>query len=370
MKSPLPISIAIIIMSLPPTIASDSAPMDLGPLLTPLLDKSKLPSIAAAVVKGDQIMAIGAVGHTELQGNTAVTNSSKYHIGSCTKSMTATLAASLVECGLLDWQTTISHCLGDTLEIHEAYHDVTLEQLLAHTGGTPASPPALAWIEAWSNQGKLSPSEQRLKFAESILKTIPSYPPGTKTIYSNQGYAIVGVMLETLTNKPWERLMVEKIFQPLGMSSAGFREPIGNDQPRGHKNKKPEQPGEKADNPDAIAPAGSVHMTLEDWAKFARLHLNRDTTAGVLADAYSFEKLNATLATSKSHGVGGWLVHDLEWAGGHCLQAAGSNTLWFSLLWIMPGKDTAVLVATNSGRRSAFKWCDKTVATIAKELGF
>ena len=59
-------------------------------------------------------------------------------------------------------------------------------------------------------------------------------------IYSNQGYAIVGAMLEKLTGTPWETLITERLFKPLHMDSAGFGPPgtIGAvDQPWGHTRK-------------------------------------------------------------------------------------------------------------------------------------
>src|SRR3954469_12769597 len=67
--------------------------------------------------------------------------------------------------------------------------------------------------------------------------------------------------------------MREKLFRPLGMTTAGFSAPgtrAKNDQPRGHKpDGTPVEPGPAADNPFAIGPAGTVHCSIGDWAKFA-----------------------------------------------------------------------------------------------------
>lgn len=327
---------------------------DLAPMLQPILADSKLPSIAAAVVIGDKIEGIGAVGVRKLGEPTPVTVNDKYHLGSCTKTMTAALTGMLVKEGLLTWQTTI----GDVLKVgvHKEFKDVTIEQLLAHVGGFAGECPPEIWAQAYADQGKLSPTKQRQKFVKALLDRKPDYVPGTKSVYSNQGYAVAGVMLETLAKKPWEDLMREKIFKPLGMTSAGFRAPKP-DQPWGHKDGTPVAPEPHGDNPDTIGPAGTVHASIGDWAKFARYCLqNKD------------EKLHSTLKNSGNHGVGGWLVQDMPAMGGHCFQMVGSNTMWMAVMWILPGKNMAIVVTTNSGAANAFETCDKVVVKLLQDF--
>src|SRR5688572_29928907 len=72
---------------------------DLNPLLLPLRDTNRLPALAAAVVRRGEIIAVGAIGTRRADGSVSVTIDDKFHIGSCTKSMTAALAAMLVEEG-------------------------------------------------------------------------------------------------------------------------------------------------------------------------------------------------------------------------------------------------------------------------------
>lgn len=345
---------------------------DLSALLEPILAESKLPSLAAAVVIGDEIVGVGSAGVRKLGDTTPVTDQDKYHIGSCTKTMTATSTAILIEDGLLDWNTTIGDVLGNEIpKLHSDYRDVTVEQLLAHVGGFPKRAPAKPWSAAWRNQGKIPPVEQRMIFVTELLSSKPEYQPGTKSVYSNQGYAVAGVMLETLAGKPWEELMQERLFAPLGMKSAGFRAPASSDrldQPWGHQGKTPVAPEPRGDNPSAIAPAGMVHCTIEDWAKFARYHLQREP-GGILKNADSFDRLHSTLENSQSRGVGGWLVHNQERFGGHAIQMTGSNTMWYALFWIFPSRDIAIVVATNSGAPNAFQTCDKAVVALMGEFG-
>ena len=84
-------------------------------------------------------------------------------------------------------------------------------------------------------------------------------------------------MMEKKTGKSWEDLMTKEIFQPLGMTTAGFLAPGSpNDvnQPWGHTDVSGQRVANKGDNPAALGPAGTVHASLADWAKFARLHLD------------------------------------------------------------------------------------------------
>jgi CubicO group peptidase (beta-lactamase class C family) len=347
-------------------------PRDLGSILEPIRKKGELPSLAAAVIKGDQLVGHGAVGVRKLGDPTPVTLQDKYHLGSCTKTMTATLAAILVEEGTIDWDTTIGDVFDGKIRVlHEGYRAVTLEQLLAHVGGFATKPPTKTWIAAWAEKPGTSPTKQRQHFVTDLLKGKPTYPAGSKTVYSNQGYAVAGLMLEMRAKKSWEDLIRDSLFTPLGMQHAGFRAPgTGKtlDHPLGHnEKKKPIAPEPKGDNPASIAPAGAVHTTIDDWARFARFHLQRKP-GPILKEAASFDKLHSTLPNSATHGVGGWLVHDIPSMGGHCLQMVGSNTMWYSIFWVIPGSDMAIVVTTNSGQPNAFETCDQAVAAILKEF--
>ncbi|EDY81943.1 beta-lactamase [Verrucomicrobiia bacterium DG1235] len=363
-------SFALAVLLLANSLLAQASPEDLSPDLSKALEKSELPSIAAALVVEDRIVAAGASGLRKIGDTTPVTLDDKYHLGSCTKMMTATLAAILVEEGIIEWQTTIHEALSNTTEtIHPDYHDVTLEQLLAHVGGFPGKAPPNLWLQAWTQQGKISPLEQRAAFCSGLLSLPPRYTPGTLTEYSNQGYAMAGHMMEVLAQKPWEDLIRERIFEPLQMNSAGFRAPASPDtldQPWGHQNTTPVAPEPRGDNPDAIGPAGTVHASIADWAKFARFHLLR-RTGTLLKNPASFDKLHSLLPNSGKHGVGGWLVHDIETFGGHCLQMVGSNTMWLSLIWILPEKDIAVVVATNSAGKDAFPTCDRVAGKLIRQ---
>src|SRR5262245_22762609 len=80
---------------------------DLAPLLQPLLERHKVPALAAAVVRADGPVRVGAVGVRQAGRPEKVTADDRFHLGSCTKAMTATLCARLVEQGKLSWTATL-----------------------------------------------------------------------------------------------------------------------------------------------------------------------------------------------------------------------------------------------------------------------
>ena len=248
---------------------------------------------------------------------------------------------------------------------------VTLEQLLAHRGGAPGDAPKDLWSKAWYASG--TPAEQRLDFVKGILARSPEAKPGTKHIYSNQGYAIAGVMLEKAAGKPWEELMRTMLFEPLGMNSAGFGAPATPgkvDQPWGHRKGlftgiESVPPGPQADNPPAIGPAGTVHCSLADLAKYAAFHLAGEQGASELLNADSFKKLHTS--TGDDYALG-WVVLKRKWAGDRALMHNGSNTMFYVVVWLAPDRNCAVIVATNVGADAAFEGCDEAARKLIKQF--
>jgi CubicO group peptidase (beta-lactamase class C family) len=123
--------------------------------------KYGLPALAAAVVRDGQIIAKDAVGTRVLGIKTSVTIDDRFHLGSDTKAMTATLAGMMVEGGKLSWTSTIGEVLGPVM-------------------------PAL-----------------NAKFAAITL-------------------VIAGAMIEKVSEETWEHLITTRIFEPLGLKTAGL----------------------------------------------------------------------------------------------------------------------------------------------------
>ncbi len=353
--------------------AADESALDAAPFaeaLETIRQQNAVPGLAAAAVREGEIVEIATCGVRKFGDPTAVGLEDAWHIGSLTKSMTASLAAMMVEEGKVKWTTTIGEILTGE-KMLPAWRAVTLEQLLTHRGGVPGAPPPAAWKRAFERHG--SAVEQRREFVRAILAEPPASEPGSTFTYSNQGYAIAGSMLEKIAGKPWEELIRQRLFVPLGMTTAGFGAPgsVGKiDAPWGHRVNgtalAPVPPGPNADNPPAIGPAGTVHCSIRDLARYAGWQARGGRAGKTLLSTAGFQKLH-TPAGGGDYAMG-WGVTSRPWAGGTALTHTGSNTMFLAVIWLAPEKDMAFVAATNVAGAAAAKACDDAVATLVRRL--
>jgi CubicO group peptidase (beta-lactamase class C family) len=345
-------------------------PPDTKHVLEKVRKKYGFPGLAVIVVKDGRVCDLAAAGIRKHGDPTLLTTNDVFHIGSCTKSMTATLGAMLVEEGKLRWDSTIIEIFPELKgRIDKQYETVTLEQLLTQRGGVSGKPPADAWKRAWAERG--TPQQQRYEFIQSVLAEPPEATPGMRYIYSNQGYAIAGAMLEKVAGIPFEQLITERLFKPLQMGSAGFGPPGSEgkvDQPWGHTRQARRIVPLQEDNPPAIAPAGRVHCSLSDLASYAIFHMEGERKDGLLK-AETFRKLHtpADAGKDETHYAFGWICVSRTWAGGPTLMHNGSNTMWYMVMWLAPKKDFAVIVATNTGASDTLQGCDGVAAQMIKK---
>ena len=318
--------------------------IDVAQYLTGPVEDGWPPGLVAAVIDEEGVRAIGAAGVRKWGSPEKFTVNDLVHIGSNTKAMTATMLAVLVEDGVFphDWETTIADVFPELLdEIHSDYRAVDLFQLVRMTGGI--RPNATNW---WAYQDQPDIVERRYAILRDNLMEPPAGPMG-EFLYSNLGYMIAGAMAERRTGESWETLMEAHLFAPLGITTAGFGPPGtpgAVDQPWGHYWS---QAGiltpVQLDNPEALGPAGRVHIAIEDWAKFIALWFPSQTPA-ILDRAV----LDALLVPDSGDYAAGWLVLQREWAGGTALHHDGSNTFWRTILWIAPDRGIAYVAAANA----------------------
>ncbi len=352
-------------MTMQAVAADNSAtkrPADLTPLLAPILEKHpEMPGLLGAIVDGNRVSAIGAVGVRKAGAPERITPDDVIHLGSDTKAMTATLIGKLIQNKKLAFDTPMSEIFtGLQLEMNPEMAKVTVRELLDHTAGLPAN------VDWWKFDGTKKPlQEQRHMVVEEVLKKAPLQAPGSKYLYSNTGFVVLGAILEHKTDKPWEELMEKELFQPLGMKSAGFGPPgtPGKiDEPWGHTLKDGKPSPIQFDNAPLMGPAGRVHCSLSDWARFISLYLQPPSGNYPIVRPKTIEEL-ITPETGKDY-AGGWLITTRPWAGGLTLNHAGSNTMWFCVAWLAPKRHFAVLVATNVAGGDTEKACDEAAAAL------
>jgi len=348
--------------------ASQSSLERLDRLLAKVRREHRVPGIVAAVVTSGGLRACGADGKRSAGSSPRVTTTDRFHLGSCTKSMTATLCALLVEQGKLTWdQTPAKAWPALASKFHPKFRDIRLKQLLCHRSGLPDdhAPDLRIWPKVMALSGDLR--DQRKSFVELYLSRPPASEPGSAYAYSNTAFVVAGAMAEAATGESYERLLGSRLFEPLGMASAGFGPPEG-DQPLGHDAVmgmyNPVKPGRIADNPAVIAPAGTVHSSIEDWAKYVQLHLSASRGDCRLLTASSFKELHSD---PYQHDYAfGWAMTSEVWGGGSMLMHDGSNGRWYALVLIAPKRDIAFLVATNAADDTAQSAVRETIRALRK----
>jgi CubicO group peptidase (beta-lactamase class C family) len=340
-------------------------------LLEPIRARYHLPALAGAIVTADGVVAVGAVGERRAGQGPPVTIEDKFHLGSCTKAMTATLLATFVEEGRLAWDTPLAEALPELAgEMHPEYRGVTVEQLLAHRAGLSGETAAPGMSLNAMRASRTPLPQQRLAYARAVLAEPPAVRPGTEMRYANRGYILAGVIAERLGGASWEQLMADRIFGPLGMTSAGTGWMASDgqaDQPWPHRKgllgrTVAVPPGPGADNPLVIGPAGTVHASLADWGRFVACHLRAGRGEPALLKPETFARLHHQPEVGDY--AFGWGFAERAWGGGTVLSHAGSNTMNYCVVWMAPHRGYAVLAATNQGGDDAAQACDDVSAAL------
>lgn len=331
--------------------------------LEALRRKADLPALGAMAFSGDKILEEAVTGlRLRTTPEAPVTRDDVFHMGSITKSMTAVLAARFVESGRLRWESTLGEVLTGW-SLHRRVRPVTLWQLLRHRSGLRRDIPDGLYEEL--KLSDLPPLAQRRELGRVMLAKPPEREPETTYEYSNAGYTFAGLMLETVAGQPWEEMLTRDLLSPLGLKSGGFgapaKDPEKVDQPWGHRaDGTPVRPGPQADNVPAIGPAGTVHLSLPDLARYAQWHLREAAPKPELITTASLARLHG--AAQPDDYYGGWNRASRPWAGGQAITHTGTNTMFFAVVWLAPARDFGVLAACNQGGAAAEKACDSACA--------
>ncbi len=315
-----------------------AAPSALEAQLETLRNRHELVALAAAEMRDGAVTREAAVGRRRIDERARIALDDRWHLGSCTKPMTAALLAQLVDAGRIRFTTTLGEIFVD-VAIHPLLRAVTLHMLLAHRGGLAhdSGPEP----EARAIQGP--PRQARAELARRLIEREPAYRPDTETRYANFGYVIVAAALERVLNRTWEELMREHLFSPLGMQSCGFGMPDAVGGPSGHVMQNGRLRAWARDNPPHFGPAGAVHCSLRDWARFADWLIAH-------AEMPTHQPL---LQPTDSGFAAGARVEERAWAERPVLTCDGSNGAFFATMDVDIARRRAFFATTNAATDGA-----------------
>jgi CubicO group peptidase (beta-lactamase class C family) len=170
---------------------------------------------SALVAENGKVVYKGAYGLANMEWDIPNTPDTKFRLGSITKQFTATVIMQLVEQGKIKLDAKLSDYLPDYRK--DTGSKVTIHHLLTHTSGIPSYTSQPGFFENVS-RNPYKVDEFVKKYASGDLE----FEPGSKYTYNNSGYFLLGAIIERVTGKPYEQVLKENIFDPLGMKNTGY----------------------------------------------------------------------------------------------------------------------------------------------------
>jgi len=343
-------------------VAARQAPQTSSDSLAAWIDsvrrKHNIPAMGAIVFRADTILTHAVAGLRRSNSSAPVERNDRFQLGSNTKAITATVLATLVEEGKLTWTTTVAEIFPEWRDaISPEFRSITSDQLLSHHAGVSAF--SDTDDKDFKSIPRLSgtPTQQRAAFTAWALRGKPAGPIG-KAIYSNGGYTIAGAIAERIAGQSWESLVRARVFTPLGLhGSFAWSDSADVNQPWGHhetrSGTKPVDPRDSDERlPPIIGPAGSVELSLEDYARFLQMHLRglrgRDTP---LLKAATIEHLHTSPASPPDKYGLGWGLQDFD--GAPASVHVGSAGTFYAITILQPTRDLGVAVFANAGAKRA-----------------
>lgn len=298
-------------------------------------------------VKDGEIFFAKGYGYADTQNKTPVkADETMFRPGSISKLFTWTAVMQLYEQGKLDLDADINTYL-EKFKIPDTYPEpITFKHLMTHTPG----------FEEMINDMAVRNSEDLWTLEKYVSTNIPAriFPPGKLTAYSNYGTALAGYIVQEVSGVLFEEYVEKNIFDPLGMNTSTFRQPLPphleEKMSEGYTFKKGVFNQEMFELINGAAPAGALSSCATDMANFMIAHLQ----FGQFGETRILEEQTARLMQSllftnhpqvngNAHGFWELKVNNLR-SIGH-----GGDTIWFhSLLVLIPEKNAGFFVSYNS----------------------
>jgi len=288
------------------------------------------PSVAYGVIRNDSIIVLNTVGFRDIETKDKAQPTDHYHIGSNTKAFTGFLAGKMVENHVINWDTKFFDLYPELkIESNPIYFDMTLRQLLSHRArmiNFNQNSEVYPIIDKYEKNisDSLSPSQKRYYLIKEVLKHEPLPPyEQCKDNYSNAGIIAASLMLEKVTDKSWEELIMQ-VSNDLDLDiHIGWPNDLGINQPKGHINP---QYWKLDINKDLIpisedlkmfhynhqyslltAPCGNISITLKGFLKFLRLNIDGENGESNYLKPETYRQIFTAFPI---YSVGWWVEND------------------------------------------------------------
>jgi CubicO group peptidase (beta-lactamase class C family) len=310
-----------------------------------ILKKTGVPGCSVGILHQGEIKADG-FGFSNIEKKSPVSGKTLFQIGSITKTFTATVAMKLVEENKLDLHLPVQSYLPDFKVVDEsASIKVTPYHLLTHSAGWDGD----LFLETGDGDDAIQKYIKRMAEREQLM------PLGEYFSYNNAGFAVLGGILEAITQKRLEELYRSYIIEPLGLEHLFFNaaDVITYDFSVGHHSS-PE--GNNVARPwrvpRNVLPMGGIVTNVGDLLLYAQCYLAKGTTPNgkqILKPESITEMFSPKLFINKEDrtSVGySWMRRDL--ANCYIISHGGGTNGQITQLSLLPDHDFALAIFTNS----------------------
>jgi D-alanyl-D-alanine carboxypeptidase len=295
------------------------------------------------VARGDEPVFHRAYGLADHELGDSMGVDHIFRIGSLTKPVTAAAVLEAVERGLLTTEQRACRLLSIC---PDSWRDVTVGQLLSHRSGIEDHFGDLQSVPVRETRAELDRVLATLDSAEPV-----AFEPGTAYAYSNFNYVLLGVLLESTTGMPWDEVLRQWMFEPLGLPSMGYDDvyEILPGRTRGYgKTESGELQNIDYDDHAAYA-AGGLRSTSGDFFRWSRAFF----TGAIVVD----DLVTAALTPQGDSYGYGWQTR--EFFGRRVHNHSGGIDGFSTHLAYYPDEDLTVLVFSNVEQDSAIlRACD------------
>ncbi len=302
-----------------------------------------IPGISLAIVKDDQIIYMKGLGYKDFENKIAVTPDTQFAIGSATKAFTALTVLMSQDEGKLSIDDSPKKYLP-YFKMYDAETDknIQIRDLMCHSSGLNRTD--LAMIS-----GKLN----RAELIEVTAQAKPTAKLREKFQYQNIMFTAAGEIASKVQKRPFDKLIVERIFKPLGMTNSTMsmkQMEKAADHSFGYSYNFDTKETRKLPfrDLDEIAPAGSINSTARDMAQWVRFVLNSGSVDGKrLVTEKSYDewlKPQMKIAGTASYGFG-WFLQN--WNGLKVVQHGGNIDGFNSMVAMIPEKKIGFVLLTN-----------------------
>jgi len=324
----------------------------------------QVPGVAVAIVKDDKVVMSQGFGVIEYGKKAKVNADTLFGIASNTKAMTAAILAGLVDEGKVTWQTKIIDIIPE-FQMPDAYvtREFTVLDLLSHNSGLGlGAGDLMIWPETTLTNADVI---KGLKY----LPQVSSFR--SEFAYDNLMYVIAGEIIAKLTGQPWQDVIKQHIFEPLGMKNTKAKFSMisknNNNVARAHVPLDGQLNVVGGNFLEKFSSAGSVASSVNDMSLWLKAQLNRgsysqnkrlfsDQQSQAMWQARTLLPVSDDAAKNdKTHFFAyglGWFLNDYH--GVKLIHHSGGILGMVSKVVLVPEENLAMVILTNQQSGYAF----------------